>query len=489
MNVFDDVRRSCRRAIVYPAAFSLVLNVLALTIPLYMMQVYDRVLGSRNTDTLLFLTLIGIGALLAFAALDWVRARMLVRIGNWVERSLAPEAFARALEAQLQGYPYRGEALQDIAQLRNFLTGPTLLCFFDAPWSPIYLLVIFLLHPALGAVALAGALALSGLAMLNEMTTRERLREANWNQIANARNAEDALRNAEVIDAMGMLGPIVARWRMQSERVITDQEVASDRSGVIASTSRFVRLALQMGMLGLGAYLVLDRDMTPGGMIGGSLILARALSPIEQAILTWRQLIGARQAYQRLVTFFERDRLRERRTSLPVPNGRLDIERVVHAFPKAEHALLKGIGFSVPAGTSLALIGSSGSGKTTLARILVGVLKPVSGVARLDGADVFSWSREDFGRHVGYLPQDVELFGGSIRENIARLADGREGSTARGLSRDDPAAARGLRHADRHRRQAPVGRPAPAHRARARAVPGASARGARRAERQSRFGG
>ena len=312
----------------YPAAFSLALNVLALTIPLYMMQVYDRVLGSRNTDTLLFLTLIAVAALLAFAALDWVRARMLVRVGNWVERSLAPETFARSLEAQLQGYTYRAESLQDLAQLRNFLSGPTLLCFFDAPWTPIYLLVIFLIHPALGAMALVGSLVLLGLAVLNEITTRERLKAANWNQITNARSAEDALRNAEVIDAMGMFGPIVSRWDRQGEEVITDQQVASDRGGVIASTSRFLRLALQMGMLGLGAFLVLDNEMTPGGMIGASIILARALSPVEQAILTWRQLVGARQAYDRLVEFFGRARLRERGTALPTPKGRLDIERV-----------------------------------------------------------------------------------------------------------------------------------------------------------------
>jgi ABC-type protease/lipase transport system fused ATPase/permease subunit len=259
--VFDEVRRRCRRAIAYPAAFSLVLNVLALTIPLYMMQVYDRVLGSRSTDTLFFLTLIAIVALLAFAALDWVRARMLVRIGNWFDRTLSPEAVARALEAQLQGYAYRSEALQDIGQIRGFLSGPTLLCFFDAPWTPIYLLVIFLLHPALGAVALVGTLVLLGLAVVNEITTRERLEKAGWTQITNARSAEDALRNAEVIDAMGMFGPIVSRWQHQTGQVIHDQQVASDRGGVIASTSRFVRLALQMGMLGLGAWLVLDHDM------------------------------------------------------------------------------------------------------------------------------------------------------------------------------------------------------------------------------------
>ena len=283
--------------------------------------------------------------------------------------------------------------------------------------------MISLIHPALGAMALVGALVLFGLAVLNEITTRERLKQANWNQITNARNAEDALRNAEVIDAMGMFGPIVSRWSRQSEQVITDQQVASDRGGVIASASRFARLALQMGVLGLGAFLVLDHEMTPGGMIGASIILARALSPVEQAIFTWRQLIGARQAYDRLVAFFERERLRERGTALPAPKGRLDIERVVYAFPKAERAILKGIGFSLPAGASLALIGASGSGKTTLARILVGVLKPVSGAVRLDGADVFSWPREDFGHHVGYLPQDVELFGGTVRENIARLAE------------------------------------------------------------------
>jgi len=418
-----QVMRRCRRAMLIPAAFSLVLNLLALTVPLYMMQVFDRVLSSRSHDTLFFLTLIGIGALLVLACIDGLRARVLVRIGVWVDRATAPEAFARALEAQIQGRPYRMEALRDIGQIRGFLSGASLYALFDAPWVPIFLIVIFLLHPWLGALALVGALVLFGLAMANEYSTRGRLQRAGARHILNMRGAEDALRNAEVLDAMGMLGPVLRRWYDESGAVISDQQIAGDRSGLILATSKFIRLALQMAILGMGAYLVLDQQLSPGGMIAGSIILSRALQPVEQAIGTWRQLIAAREAYQRLLGFFEQGWLPRQTISLPKPEGRLQAERVVYVFPKAERPVLKGVSFSLEPGESLAVIGPSAAGKTTLARILVGVLRPSSGAVRLDGADVFSWKREDFGAHVGYLPQDVELFAGSVLRNIGRLGD------------------------------------------------------------------
>jgi len=418
-----EVMRRGRKAMLIPASFSLVLNLLALTVPLYMMQVFDRVLSSRSHETLFFLTLIGIGALVVLACLDGLRSRVLARIGVWVDRSMSPEAFARALEAQVQGRVYRMEALRDIAQIRGFLSGATLFALFDAPWVPIFLFVIFLLHPWLGLLAFVGALVLFGLALVNEYSTRGKLKEAGGRQIRNMRSAEDALRNAEVLDAMGMLGPILRRWYDDSDEVIRDQQIASDRSGMILAFSKFIRLALQMAILGMGAYLVLDQRLSPGGMIAGSIILSRALQPVEQSIGTWRQLIGAREAYHRLVRFFEQEWLPRQSISLPPPEGRLESDRVVYVFPGGERPVLKGVSFALEPGGSVAVIGPSAAGKTTLARILVGVIRPSSGAVRLDGADVFAWKREDFGQHVGYLPQDVELFTGSVLRNIGRLGD------------------------------------------------------------------
>ncbi|MDJ0852224.1 MAG: type I secretion system permease/ATPase [Myxococcota bacterium] len=411
------------RAMVVPAAFSLVLNVLALTVPLYMMQVFDRVLSSGSTETLLFLTLITCAALAVLGCIDWLRARIMVRVGVWIDRTLGPETFARALEAKLQGQPYRMEALSDLSQIRNFLGGTTLLSLFDAPWAPVYLLVIFLLHPWLGFLATFGAVCLFGLALLNERSTRGRLRDAGSRHMKNMQEAESAMRNAEVIDAMGMLAPVLRRWHAESDRVVRDQQLASDRAGLIVAWSKFFRLSLQMGVLGLGAYLVLQQRLTPGGMIAGSIIMSRALQPAEQAIATWRHLVGARQALGRLEALFARGWMRRQSIALPAPRGRLDVERLAYLFPGAEEPTLKGVSFSLEPGELLAIVGPSASGKTTLARSCVGVLRPSSGVVRLDGADVFSWRREDFGQYVGYLPQDVELFAGTVQENIARFAD------------------------------------------------------------------
>jgi len=422
-STLDEVVRRCRRAMVAPVAFSLVLNVLALTVPLYMMQVFDRVLSSRSTDTLLFLTLITFTALAVLGCLDWLRARIMVRVGIWIDRVLGPEAFARALEAKIQGHPYRMEALGDVGQIRSFLTGTTLVSLFDAPWAPIYLLVIFMLHPWLGALALIGAVCLFVLALLNEYSTRGLLRQAGSQQLKNMQDAESALRNAEVIDAMGMLGPVLRRWYSESGRVIVDQQVASDRASMIVAASKFFRLSLQMGILGLGAYLVLQQRLTPGGMIAGSIILSRALQPVEQAIATWRHLIATRQAYGRLVSFFERGWLHRQSISLPAPKGRLEVERLVYVFPGAQRPTLKGVTFALGAGESLAVVGPSASGKTTLVRNCVGVVVPSAGAVRLDGADVYAWRRDDFGKHVGYLPQDVELFGDTVRESIARFSE------------------------------------------------------------------
>ncbi|MCX7931640.1 MAG: type I secretion system permease/ATPase, partial [Rhodovarius sp.] len=404
-------------------AFSGVVNFLQLTVPVYMMQVFDRVLSTRNTDTLLYLTLLAIFAIGIVAVLEVVRGMVMQRLAHWVEARVAPEAFARALEAQLRGRPYRMEALRDLAVCRGFLGSPAMLSIYDVPWVPIYLAVIFLLHPLIGWMALAGAVLLLGLTMLNEGVTARLLREANTAAMASQRRAEALARNAEVIDSMGMLPAALARWREAVAGMLPPQLRAADRAALILGATKFIRLAVQIGVLGLGAWLVLQQQLTAGASIAASIIMGRALAPVEQLIGGWKSLVAARQSYRRLQAFLALPRLRPEGMALPPPRGHLSVERVSFAFPGQAVPMIKGVHFSLAPGESLAVIGPSAAGKTTLIRLLIGVLQPSSGHVRLDGADVFLWPREDFGRHVGYLPQDVELFDGTVARNIARMGD------------------------------------------------------------------
>ena len=414
---------SCRGLFWLVGAFSGVANLLQLTVSLYMMQVFDRVLTTRSTDTLLYLTLIAIAALGVLATLDAIRGAIMQRAASWMEHRIAPEGFARALEAQLHGRSYRMEALRDLAVVRGYLGSPGLLAIYDLPWVPIYLAVIFLLHPLLGAVALGGAALLLLLTLLNEAVTSALLREANAAAMASQRRAEAIARNAEVIDSMGMLPAVLARWREAIGRGHPSQTLAADRGGWIVGLTRFSRLAIQLAILGLGAWLVLGQELTAGASIAASIVMGRALAPVEQLIGSWKQLVGARQSYRRLQAFLGLPRLRPEGMRLPAPLGRLTVEQLSYVFPGRGEAAIKSVGFGLQPGESLAVIGPSAAGKTTLLRLLVGVARPSAGHVRLDGAEVFLWQREDFGRHVGYLPQDVELFEGTVFQNIARMGE------------------------------------------------------------------
>ena len=414
---------ACRSQFVTVGAFSLVVNLLMLTTSIYMMQVFDRVLATRSTDTLLYLTLIALGAILAMALLEVARTQILSRSAAWIEQSVAPEAVARAVEAQLRNRPYRTEALRDLAACRGFVASPGMTALYDVPWVPVYLAFVFLVHPALGWLALGGAVVLFLLTLTNEWSTGRLLRGANAASLAAQRRADAIVRNAEVIDSMGMMGDVIRRWQEATARVVPAQVAAADRAGWIMGTTKFVRLGVQVGVLGLGALLVLDHAITAGAMIAASIIMGRALAPVEQMIGAWRQLIAARQSYRRLTAHLSLPRIRPPGLALPEPDGRLVAERVTYAFPGAASATIKGVSFALDPGESLAVIGPSAAGKTTLIRLLIGVLEPTAGTVRLGGANVFTWMREDLGRHVGYLPQDVELFDGTVLQNIARMGE------------------------------------------------------------------
>src|SRR3954447_9430903 len=415
--------RACRKQFFLVGVFSGVVNLLQLTTSVYMMQVFDRVLASRSLDTLYFLSLIAIVATLVLALLEAVRGQVMQRLATWVEHRVAPEGFVRAIESTLRGRPYRMEVLRDLAVCRGFLSSAGALSLYDIPWVPIYLGFIFMLHPVMGYIALAGAVTLFGLALLSELSTSKLLKEANSASIASQRRAESISRNAEVIDSMGMLPAVIGHWRESVAAMTEPQQRAADRAAILVAATKFFRLAVQIAILGVGAYAVLNQALTSGASIAGSIIMGRALAPVEQLIGGWKQLVQARQSFRRLQAFLTQPRLRPAGMLLPEPTGRLTVERVSYAFPGQDMALIKGVNFTLWPGESLAIIGPSAAGKTTLIRLLMGTLPPFAGTVRLDGADVYQGMREDFGRHVGYLPQDVELFDGTVFSNIARLAD------------------------------------------------------------------
>nr|WP_207388607.1 type I secretion system permease/ATPase [Azotobacter chroococcum] len=411
-----------RRTFYALAVFSGVINLLMLTPAIYMLQVYDRALVSSNATTLLMLTLLTVGLYVLLALLEVVRSSVLIRVGNRLDMMLNQRVFSAAFERNLRragGNP--AQALQDLSQVRQFLTGSGLFAFFDAPWTPIYLLVIALIHPLLGIVTLIGSLLLVSLAWLTEVSTRKPLTEANQAALASGSFANNSLRNAEVIEAMGMLPALRQRWFSNHLRILDLQTLASDRAAYINGLTRFVRITLQSLILGGGAWLAIQGEITPGMMIACSILSGRALAPVEQVIATWKQLLSSRAAWKRLSALLQEFPARPPAMSLPRPSGRLSVEGAFACAPGSSLPILRGVTFGVAPGEALGVIGPSASGKSTLARLLAGIWPVQAGKVRLDGADVFQWNKEELGPWLGYLPQDVELFEGSIAENIARF--------------------------------------------------------------------
>lgn len=414
---------ACRKEFLAVGLFSGVVNLLQLTVSIYMMQVFDRVLATRSLDTLAFLTIIAMAAILLLAMLEAVRGQVMQRAAAWIEARVAPEGFERALEAQLRGRPYRMEALRDLAVCRSWLGSPGALAVYDVPWVPIYLGAIFVLHPTMGWIALAGAVLLFALTLLNEFSTSSLLKEANTAAMTSQRRADAMGRNAEVIDSMGMAPAVMQHWRLGVDKVTGPQQKAADRAALLLSATKFFRLAVQLAVLGTGAYLVLQQEITSGASIAGSIIMGRALAPVEQLIGGWKGLVQSRQALKRLTAFLAMPRIRPPGMPMPEPKGAVASERVSYGIPGQPMPIIKGVSFNLEPGESLAIIGPSAAGKTTLIRLLIGTLAPTAGNVRLDGVDVYTWRRDDFGRHVGYMPQDVELFDGTVFQNIARMGE------------------------------------------------------------------
>jgi ATP-binding cassette, subfamily C, bacterial len=416
-----DILRTCRSYFVSAAVFSLAINLLYLASPLYMLQVYDRVISSSSVVTLTMLTVALLIAFVALAGLDVVRAQVLTRASIKLDRLMAGRVVMAIIDNSSAIGGARSQLLRDFDGFRQFITGMGIHALFDLPWAPLYLLVIFMLHPLMGAFALGSAVLLVIMALINERLVRPPINESNEAANRNYAFTEMSLRNVEVVQAMGMAEGLIRRWGRDRVRMIARQVNASDRAAVMSSMIRFLRLSMQSLILGLGAYLVIERAMTVGAMFAASILLGRALQPIEQIVGSWRALISARESYMRVRDLLAANPLRTARIELPRPVGHVSVEGVTYVPPRSNKPILKGVSFRIEPGDVIGVIGPSGAGKSTLVRNIVGVLRPAAGAVRLDGADIATWPRSSLGQHVGYLPQDVELFADTVAANISRF--------------------------------------------------------------------
>ena len=422
----QDLLRNFRRYWLYAGFFSFFCNVLALASPLYMLQVYDRVLTSRSPETLIALTVITLGMMGVMTLLEGVRSRVLQTAGLALEAQAGPLVVGRLMEGAAN--PARGNqqqaSLRDTQLLSSFISGPGVQAFFDAPWVPVFILIIFIMNWMMGLLALAGAALLFLTAVLNERLTRDALEEAAREQRRANRFVESSLNNAEVVVALGMQDNVITRWRKLGQRGVSAQARAGRLGGVFAGSTRFFRQALQTLMLGLGAWAVIQMHASPGIMIAATIILGRALAPVELAVAGWRAFVDARSAYKRLDELMQEQRRDDAaRTQLPDPLGQVTVDNVSFGVRAPDRIILRGVSFALAPGESLGLIGPSAAGKSTLARLLAGVWRPTTGAVRLDGAELSQWDRQQLAAHLGYLPQDVELLAGTVAENIARLGE------------------------------------------------------------------
>ena len=423
--VCDDIAeayRTCRSGLVNIGVFSCCINLLMFTGPLFMLQVYDRVLTSRSMPTLLALTLLVAFLFAMMGLLEFVRARLMARIGRRVDEQLAGTIFDRTVSLGL-GPSAAGPAqpLRDLDTLRQFLSGPAPLALFEMPWAPVFLAVIFLLHVWLGVFATLGALALFGLALANELRTRDRSKEAAQANMDAHAFAEESRRNAEAAWAMGM-GPFLrARWLQLHRKALSTQDLANDRSGTISASSKVMRLFLQSAMLAVGAWLAVRQEITPGTMIAASIIMSRALAPVEQSIGQWRSFQSFRRANERLKEVVGEASSGDAEMAFPRPRGFIHAENLLVLDRQSGRPILQGVNFKLEPGRALGVIGPSGAGKSTLARTLVGTWQTSAGAVRVDGAPIAQWGMAQLGPAIGYLPQNVELFAGTIAENIARF--------------------------------------------------------------------
>ncbi|AAK22992.1 type I secretion system permease/ATPase [Caulobacter vibrioides] len=420
--ILDQAVLVARPAVITAMVFSFFINILALVSPLYMLQVYDRVLTSRNVSTLIVLTVICVFLFLVYGLLEALRTQVLVRGGLKFDGVARDPIFKSVLDSTLSRKGIGGQAFRDMDQVREFMTGG-LIAFCDAPWTPVFVIVSWMLHPFFGILAIIACIIIFGLAVMNDNATKNPIQMATMASIAAQNDAGSTLRNAEVMKAMGMWGGLQARWRARRDEQVAWQAAASDAGGAVMSGIKVFRNIVQTLILGGGAYLAIDGKISAGAMIAGSILVGRALAPIEGAVGQWKNYIGARGAWDRLQTMLREEKSADDHMPLPEPRGVLSAEAASILPPGAQQPTMRQASFRIDAGAAVALVGPSAAGKSSLLRGIVGVWPCAAGVIRLDGYDIKQWDPEKLGRHVGYLPQDIELFSGTVAQNIARFTE------------------------------------------------------------------
>ena len=421
-NEIKDTLFKYKRVFYSIGIFTAVINILMLVPSMYMMEVYDRVLASHNQYTLVMLTVMAAGLYGLTSVIEYFRSMVVLHIGAKIDTELNQRVYTASFEQNLtKDGMNAGQALTDLNTIRQFVTGAGVFAFFDAPWFPIYLAIIFVFNPWLGLFALVSTVLLVSLAWINELVSSKALAESNTAAVKSSNLAGNTLRNAEVIDAMGMLPNMRKRWYAEHRKFLDLHQSATQRTNKITAATKFVRTAAQSLILGVAAWLVLKGEVTSGMMIAASILLGRTLAPVEQVISLWRQWSGVVSAYKRLDTLLDKNPARVSGMSLPKPVGCLSVENVSSGPVGSTIAVIKNLNFNINTGDCLGIVGQSGAGKSTLARLLVGIGSPLFGTVRLDGADISKWNKDELGPHIGYLPQDIELFAGTISENIARF--------------------------------------------------------------------
>ncbi len=409
-----------RSVFISVGVFSLFINLAMLNGPLFMLQVYDRVMSSQSEETLFFLLVLSLGVLIFQAMVEVARSELLIRTSAQLDAALGGETFALSLSSDRSHGTSSAQGLRDLDMLRNFLCGPGLIAIFDAPWTPIFLVLVFVLHPALGVLATTGALVIFGLAYLSELATRKAMSEAATAQRDSEYFVGTAHNNSESARAMGMGQNLKRRWQEHHDASMAWQAVASDRAARVSSSAKLARQTLQIFSLALGAWLALHNEISAGAIVASSIIMGRALAPIEATIGQWKSFVQARQAYARLSAALKVDMHKGPRTQLPPPTGNYKLEDVWMRFDGVKEPILRGITMEIVPGDVVGIIGPTGAGKSTLARLMIGNWKPSAGNVRLDGVEVTSWPSDELGPHIGYLAQDVELMDGTVAENISR---------------------------------------------------------------------
>jgi len=420
---------AARSALIPAGIFSLFINMLALVSPLYMLQVYDRVLSSRNLMTLLFLTIIAVFLYLVYGSLEGLRSRVLVRGGARFENVLRTPLFETTFAAMLgrKSGTVEAQPFRDADMVREFVTGSAMLAFFDLPWVPLFIAASFLLHPIFGWLAVGSGILTLIFTIINEYSTKKLLHRATQASISAHADVSATLRNSEVMRAMGMTPGLKDRWAERRDEQIVWQAVASDRGSALMAGLKSFRQIVQVLILGVGGYLCLEGELSAGGIVAASIIVGRALAPIELAVSQWKVFQGARGAWGRLQDLFRQIPQNQLRMPLPAPKGDIRVEQIVAAAPGERTPILRGVSFQIEKGDALAVIGPSAAGKSSLIRVLLGVWPAHAGTVRFDGFEVNHWNPNDLGPHIGYLPQDVELFAGTVAQNIARFREAEHG--------------------------------------------------------------